>query len=118
MLITSLAAGCSAVKPADDGPAGADATSNGSADGDSFGVPAVAGEVKQGGKLVMALSAEPDKLDPTLARSLVGRHVFEAICEKLYDVDAQARIVPQLATALPTVSDGGRTVTIPRARRA
>jgi peptide/nickel transport system substrate-binding protein len=73
----------------------------------------VAGEVRQGGKLVVALSAEPDKLDPTLARSLVGRHVFEAICEKLYDVDAQARIVPQLATALPTVSADGLTVTIP-----
>src|SRR6185503_11295451 len=51
--------------------------------------------------------------DPTLARSLVGRHVFEAICEKLYDVDAQARIVPQLAAALPKVSGDGRTVTIP-----
>jgi peptide/nickel transport system substrate-binding protein len=113
VLITSLAAGCSAVKPAGDGSAGAGATSNGSAGGDSFGVPAVPGEVRQGGKLVMALSAEPDKLDPTLARSLVGRYVFESICEKLYDVDAQARIVPQLATALPTVSADGLTVTIP-----
>lgn len=112
-IITSLAAGCSAVKPAADGPTGADATSNGSAGNDSFGVQATAGEVKQGGKLVMALSAEPDRLDPTLARSLVSRYVFQAICEKLYDVDAQARIIPQLATDLPKVSDGGKTVTIP-----
>ncbi|MHB8274921.1 MAG: ABC transporter substrate-binding protein, partial [Dermatophilaceae bacterium] len=113
VLITSLAAGCSAVKPAADGPTGADATSNGSAGSDSFGVPAVAGEVKAGGKLVMALSAEPDKLDPTLSRSLYSRYVFEAMCEKLYDVDAQSKIVPQLATALPTVTDNGKTVTIP-----
>ena len=113
VLITALATGCSAVKPAAAGASGADAASNGSAGGDSFGVPAVAGEVKAGGKLVMALSAEPDKLDPTLSRSLYSRYVFEAMCEKLYDVDAQARIVPQLATDLPKVSDGGKTVTIP-----
>ena len=113
VLIVSLATGCSAVKPAADGPTGADAASNGSAGGDSFGLPVVAGEVKAGGKLVMALSAEPDKLDPTLSRSLYSRYVFNAMCEKLYDVDAQARIVPQLATNLPKVSDGGKTVTIP-----
>jgi len=113
VLVTALTAACSAVKPAGEGQPGAGATSSGPAGGDSFGVPAAAGEVRQGGKLVIALSAEPDKLDPTLARSLVGRHVFEAICEKLYDVDAQARIVPQLATALPTISPDGRTVTIP-----
>ncbi len=34
-------------------------------------------------------------------------------CAKLYDVDAQSKIVPQLATALPTITDGGKTVTIP-----
>jgi len=112
VLIASFATGCSAVKPAAAGASGADAASNGSAGGDSFGVPAVAGEVKDGGKLVMALSAEPDRLDPTLSRSLYSRYVFNAMCEKLYDVDAQARIVPQLATALPKVSDGGKTVTI------
>jgi len=113
VLIASLAAGCSAVKPAAGGPTGADAASNGSAGGDSFGEPAVDGQVNSGGNLVMALSAEPDKLDPTLARSLYSRYVFNAMCEKLYDVNAQARIVPQLATDLPKVSDGGRTVTIP-----
>ena len=60
----------------------------------------------------MALSAEPDKLDPTLARTLVGRTVFNAICEKLYDVDASSTVVPQLAAALPEFSADGLTVTI------
>jgi len=60
----------------------------------------------------VALSAEPDKLDPTLARTLVGRSVFNAICEKLYDVDAKLTIVPQLAAALPEFSADGLTVTI------
>jgi peptide/nickel transport system substrate-binding protein len=81
--------------------------------GDSFGAPANADEVKQGGKLTVALSAEPDRLDPSLSRSLYSRYVFQAMCEKLYDVDAQAKVVPQLATALPAVSPDGKSVTIP-----
>src|SRR3989440_2133040 len=67
---------------------------------------------KNGGILRVALSAEPDKLDPTLARTLVGRTVFNAICEKLYDVDAKLAVVPQLAAALPEFSADGKTVTI------
>lgn len=35
------------------------------------------------------------------------------MCQKLYDVDEKAQVVPQLATALPTTSGDGRTVTIP-----
>ncbi|MEU8386655.1 ABC transporter substrate-binding protein [Micromonospora sp. NPDC048843] len=80
---------------------------------DSFGTPADPAAVKQGGKLVIALSAEPDALDPTLSRSLYSRYVFQAMCQKLYDVNEQAQVVPQLATALPTTSGDGRTVTIP-----
>ena len=68
--------------------------------------------VRNGGTLTVALSAEPDKLDPTLARTLVGRTVFNAICEKLYDVDAKLAVVPQLAAALPQFSADGKTVTI------
>lgn len=116
LAVTSLGvAGCSAVGPSANsgGTAGATAGAGTGADGDSFGAPANADEVKQGGSLVMALSAEPDKLDPALSRSLYSRYVFSAMCEKLYDVDKSAKIVPQLATALPTVSADGKTVTIP-----
>lgn len=67
---------------------------------------------KNGGILRVALSAEPDKLDPTLARTLVGRTVFNAICQKLYDVDEKLTIVPQLAAALPEFSADGLSVTI------
>src|SRR5688572_30769710 len=38
---------------------------------------------------------------------------MNAMCEKLYDIDAEGELVPQLATALPTVSADGLTVTIP-----
>ena len=34
-------------------------------------------------------------------------------CEKLYDLNAKAQIVPQLAAALPTISKDKLTVTIP-----
>jgi peptide/nickel transport system substrate-binding protein len=67
---------------------------------------------KSGGTLRVALSAEPDALDPTTARTLVGRSVFTAICEKLYDVDAKLTVVPQLAAQLPQFSADGLTATI------
>jgi len=62
--------------------------------------------------LVVALNQDPDILDPTLARTYVGRIVFAHICEKLFDIDEQLRIVPQLAADMPQVADGGRTMTI------
>ncbi len=68
--------------------------------------------VREGGDLVMGLSAEPDKLDPTTSSSLYTRYVMNTICEKLYDIDASGKVVPQLASALPVVSEDGRTVTI------
>src|SRR3954454_8760882 len=71
-----------------------------------------AGNVKNGGTLTMALSAEPDFLDPTLAGSFYSRYVFNAMCEKLYDVNADPAVVPQLAASMPQVSNGGKTVTI------
>jgi peptide/nickel transport system substrate-binding protein len=68
--------------------------------------------VRAGGTLRVALAEEPDRLDPTLARTLVGRTVFNAICEKLYDVDEQLKLVPQLASALPELSADGKTATV------
>jgi peptide/nickel transport system substrate-binding protein len=62
--------------------------------------------------LVVALNQDPDILDPSLSRTYVGRIVFAQICEKLYEIDEALRIQPQLAAAMPAVSDGGKTVTI------
>ena len=70
------------------------------------------GAARQGGTMTVGLAEDPDLLDPTLARTFVGRMVFANFCEKLYDVNAKLQIVPQLATALPRISEGGRTVTI------
>jgi peptide/nickel transport system substrate-binding protein len=62
--------------------------------------------------LVVALNQDPDILDPSLSRTYVGRIVFAQMCEKLYEIDEGLVIHPQLATALPAVTDGGKTVTI------
>ena len=49
--------------------------------------------------LRIGLAEDPDVLDPTLARTFVGRVVFAALCDKLLDIDEKLQIVPQLATA-------------------
>jgi peptide/nickel transport system substrate-binding protein len=69
--------------------------------------------IVEGGDLVMALSAEPDRLDPTTSSSLYTRYVMETMCQKLYDIDSDGQIVPMLATELPTVSDDELTVSFP-----
>src|SRR5712692_10402464 len=62
--------------------------------------------------LVVALNEDPDILDPTLSRTYVGRIIYAQMCEKLYEIDENLRIFPQLAADMPAFSDGGRTVTI------
>jgi peptide/nickel transport system substrate-binding protein len=68
--------------------------------------------VKAGGTLRMALDQDPDKLDPTLSRTLVGREIFQSMCQALYDVNEKLEIVPLLAAAMPDVSADGKTITI------
>jgi peptide/nickel transport system substrate-binding protein len=48
--------------------------------------------------LRIGLAEDPDVLDPTLARTFVGRVVFASLCDKLFDLDEKLAIVPQLAT--------------------
>ena len=56
--------------------------------------------------LHIGLAEDPDVLDPTLARTFVGRVVFAAMCDKLFDIDAKLAIVPQLATGYQWSADG------------
>ena len=48
--------------------------------------------------LRIALREDADLLDPTLARTVMGRIVFAGLCDKLFDIDEKLNIVPQLAT--------------------
>jgi len=61
--------------------------------------------------LRIGLDADPDILDPTLARTYVGRIVFASFCDKLFDIDEKLNIVPQLALSYST-SDDGKEVAI------
>jgi peptide/nickel transport system substrate-binding protein len=55
--------------------------------------------------LRIGLAEDPDVLDPSLARSFVGRIVFASLCDKLVDIDEKLNIVPQLATSWQWSSD-------------
>src|ERR1700737_626374 len=56
--------------------------------------------------LRIGLAEDPDILDPTLGRTYVGRIVFSALCDKLFDIDEKLNIVPQLALSHETSADG------------
>src|SRR5437899_6042306 len=61
--------------------------------------------------LRIGLAKDPDILDPTMARTYVGRIVFSSFCDKLFDIDEKLNIVPQLALSHETSADG-KEVTI------
>jgi peptide/nickel transport system substrate-binding protein len=61
--------------------------------------------------LRVGLAEDPDILDPTLARTYVGRIVFSSICDKLFDINDKLELVPQLALG-HDISVDGKLVTI------
>jgi peptide/nickel transport system substrate-binding protein len=71
----------------------------------------MAGNALAQGNLRIGLAEDPDVLDPSLARTYVGRIVFASICDKLFDIDEKLNVVPQLALGQETSADG-REVTI------
>ena len=61
--------------------------------------------VAQAQTLRIGLAEDPDVLDPTLARTFVGRIVFAGLCDKLFDLDEKLNIVPMLATSYSWSAD-------------
>jgi len=61
--------------------------------------------------LRIGLGADPDLLDPHLARTYYGRFVFAAMCDRLVEVDENLKVVPGLATDWKW-SDDGKTLTM------
>ena len=51
------------------------------------------------GQLRIGMRDDPDILDPTFSRTYVGTLVMTALCDKLFDFDANLNIVPVLATS-------------------
>ena len=52
-----------------------------------------------------------DTLDPAQGRTFGGRQIFAALCDKLFDLDQNAKVVGQLVTDWK-VSDDGLTITL------
>ena len=67
---------------------------------------------KFGGVLTVDDGSGPITLDPTLNRLSNGNEIFSAICEGLYRTNATNEVVPDLATALPTISPDKLTYTV------
>jgi len=65
----------------------------------------VAASAAAGQTLRIGLAEDPDILDPTLARTFVGRIVFAGLCDKLFDLDERLNIVPMLATSYSWSAD-------------
>jgi peptide/nickel transport system substrate-binding protein len=77
----------------------------------AFAFSLMAGEAFAQSNLRIGLGDDPDGLDPTLSRFYTTRIVFAAMCDKLFDIDDKANIVPQLALSHET-SEDGKTVII------
>src|SRR5919199_985206 len=71
----------------------------------------IAGSATAATDLRIGLAEDPDALDPTLSRTVTGRIVFAALCDKLFDISPDLQIVPQLAAAYAW-SDDKRTLTL------
>jgi peptide/nickel transport system substrate-binding protein len=56
--------------------------------------------------LRIGLAEDADVLDPSIARTYVGRIVFASFCDKLFDFDEKLNIVPQLGLSHETSADG------------
>jgi peptide/nickel transport system substrate-binding protein len=61
--------------------------------------------------LRIGLNEDPDSLDPAQSRTFVSSLVYEQLCSRLFNTDANMQIVPELATAW-TWSDDGLTLAL------
>ncbi|MEU2751624.1 ABC transporter substrate-binding protein [Streptomyces collinus] len=66
------------------------------------------GDGKSGGSVVLGVASEPDTLSPLLG---YGKDGNSKIFDGLLARDADLKLKPALAAALPEVTDGGRTYT-------
>jgi peptide/nickel transport system substrate-binding protein len=62
--------------------------------------------------LRVGLAEDPDVLDPTLARTYVGRIVFASLCDKLFDYRREHQHRARSSPSRTRPSADGKTVTI------
>ncbi len=76
------------------------------------------GSPKMGGTLVFAWDSEPQTIDPAIGWNLLDVQVIRAVFEGLFNYvpkpgEAGTELIPNIAAAMPTVTNGGTTYTIP-----
>lgn len=89
---------------------------SGGAGANTLGPPDAPGPPVQGGRMVYAMEAEPEGVDPSrYAFGVSGHVVASAVFDSLATLDDQGRAVPYLAKSIDP-SDGNRTwtITIPK----
>jgi peptide/nickel transport system substrate-binding protein len=82
----------------------------------SSGSAASGGTPANGGTLLAGIPSNPDHLDASLSATTEGWEILEATNDGLMAFKragggAGAEVVPDLATAMPTITDGGRVYT-------
>ena len=81
-----------------------------------FGGTAMAETPKRGGTLQVAILQDMWTMDPINIQTTTGHRIVHnsGMGECLYDFDVVKGVfVPRLATALPTITDGGKVYTVP-----
>ena len=81
-----------------------------------FTGPTLADTPKRGGTIQVVISQDMWTMDPIHIRTSTGEWIIHdtGLGECLYDWDVdQGNFTPRLATALPTITDGGKVYTIP-----
>ncbi|MGE5702868.1 MAG: ABC transporter substrate-binding protein [Clostridia bacterium] len=56
--------------------------------------------------LNIGLKADPPSMDPNISTSLYDRQVYASLYDKLFDIDANGKIVPMLAESYEVTPDG------------
>jgi len=69
--------------------------------------PPIKHEIQQGGQLVYGSLQEPDTLNPLLSDSIATGEVSSLIFSSLVTMNEQGQWIPDLATEVPTVQNGG-----------
>ncbi|HEY8393939.1 MAG TPA: ABC transporter substrate-binding protein [Thermaerobacter sp.] len=62
--------------------------------------------------ITIGINADPPNLDPAQSSALVDRYVQNSIFDKLYELDEQLQVVPELAEDMPEISEDGKVYTI------
>lgn len=79
--------------------------------------PVASASPKKGGTLVFAWDSEPQTLDPAIAWNIIDVQIIRALFEGLYTYApkpgvAGTDLIPNIAAAMPTITNGGKTYTI------